>query len=698
MDRFAPMKPEAILVRGAGAHHPRSVWLLALAASIVVLLGCGALISYAGVVTNRLTADREAQLLHRAIDRNLARLTDDVSSATIWNEAYERTAVKPDAPWMHANFGKYFHDYLHHDITVAFDRDARPIYVSVDGAVGVQPAATGFISAVAPVVAQVRARETANAARSQSLGFHRAGLATSPVKVGDEIYLVAASSVTPEPGYGRPLVPGAAPVVVSAVKMDGAYFKTLSADYGLRAAHLAAAAQGGEAWLPLMGSNGRQVSGVAWAPDRPGVSVYHKAKWTILAVGLLLAVVVGFLILRLGRTASQLLAATVRAQAADQAKSDFVANMSHEIRTPLNGVLGMAQIMEANALTKAQRERLKIIQESGAALLTVLNDILDISKIQAGKLEINAAPFDALDLGRGACAACEGLAAAKHIDLRFEGDPAASGIWVGDSHRLRQVLTNLLSNALKFTEEGSVSLQLQQVPGGLRFNVVDTGIGLESHQIPNLFDKFSQADASTTRRYGGTGLGLAISRDLVRMMGGEIEVASERSIGSSFDFTLPLRRAEGADSPPPSRPPAAHNASPAGRTISILAAEDNPTNQLVLRAMLEPIGVELMIVGDGREAVAAFQSHLFDLVLMDVQMPEMNGVDACRAIRAFERAHGRVRTPILALSANVMAHQQSGYVEAGMDGCVGKPIEMEKLYDAIDGVLTAKELAAAAQG
>jgi signal transduction histidine kinase/CheY-like chemotaxis protein len=650
----------------------------------IVLAGCLALIYYGGVATNRITAARETRLMHRAIDRRLARLNEDITSAAIWNEAYDKTARGVDVDWALTNFGSYFHQYLGHDLTVVFDGDGRLAYASIGGETVATGKLAAFAAAAAPLVAKARAMEAAKVAKSpRGLAFDRVGTAQAAVRVGDKVYLTAVSTIVPEPGYAQPLA-ARDPAVVSAVEINGRFLKDLDVNFGLHHARLAPAAPARGGLIPLYDINGQAAGALAWTPETPGVGVYSRAKWTILAAGLLLALIVVALIWQVQKMAAALLAARDEARAADLAKSSFVANMSHEIRTPLNGVLGMAQVMDANPLSKAQRERLEVIRRSGGALLAVLNDILDISKIQAGKLEIVESDFDVTDLARTVFATFEGLAAAKDLALILDA-PEDIGAWRGDPARLRQILFNLVSNALKFTEAGSIRLSIEAVPTGLRFVVADTGIGIDPQQAMRLFEKFSQADASTTRRYGGTGLGLSICRELSVLMGGRIEAFGEPGKGSRFTLTLPLQRAASATAAAAPREP--KQASVGAKRLRILAAEDNPINQLVLRSLLAPLDVDLTIAGDGREAVRLFKDGSFDIVLMDVQMPEMNGLDAAIAIRNFESDMDRMRTPILAVSANVMTHQVAEYLEAGMDGCVAKPIEVQDLYAALEEAL-----------
>jgi signal transduction histidine kinase/ActR/RegA family two-component response regulator len=384
-------------------------------------------------------------------------------------------------------------------------------------------------------------------------------------------------------------------------------------------------------------------------------------------------------------TLEDLMEARDAANAANIAKSQFLANMSHEIRTPLNGVLAMAQVMERGELPEEQRDRLAVVRQSGEQLLAVLNDVLDLSKIEAGKLELADQDFD---LERVVAAVGDGfrtLAAEKGLEFSVKIDPSAQGLWRGDSDRLKQILSNLISNAVKFTPEGKVAATFEVADaGGLRLSVTDTGIGIAQDKILTLFEKFTQADSSTTRQYGGTGLGLAICRELAQLMGGQISVMSEERRGSTFIVELPFPRgssAETAEAPQAS-------ADVGHSSVRVLAAEDNLVNQKVLKAIVEPMDVELAMVGDGRAAVEAWRTGHFDVILMDIQMPVMDGIAAAKAIRAAEKAEHRPRTPILALTANALVHQVEEYLGAGMDGHVAKPIEISKLYDAMSRALS----------
>ena len=368
-----------------------------------------------------------------------------------------------------------------------------------------------------------------------------------------------------------------------------------------------------------------------------------------------------------------------RAQEANTAKSDFLATMSHEIRTPLNGVLGMAQAMAGDTLPKRQQERLAVVRQSGEVLLVLLNDLLDISRIEAAKLEITVGALDLNGLALQAQAAFTPLAAAKGVDLTVTALPEVAGQWRGDTTRVRQIFYNLLSNAVKFTEAGAITATLGARGEEVVIQVADTGPGVPPDRLPNLFERFIQADASTTRRYGGSGLGLSISRELARLMGGDISAESVVGSGSVFTVTLPLRRGEIHDDSAIKAPAQVDRQHP----LRILVAEDNETNQLVISTLLRQVGIEPTIVADGAQAVDAWRNGSWDVILMDIQMPVMDGLTAVSMIRSAEAAEGLARTPIVALTANAMDHHTVEYLAAGMDDVAAKPIQFQQLIDTI---------------
>ncbi|MDD5389341.1 MAG: response regulator [Gallionellaceae bacterium] len=378
-----------------------------------------------------------------------------------------------------------------------------------------------------------------------------------------------------------------------------------------------------------------------------------------------------------------LIQAKEAAEAASRSKSEFLANMSHEIRTPMNGILGMLTLTQDTSLSAEQREYLGLASSSADALLHILNDILDFSKIEAGRLEVAAEAFDLSALLRELVRLEMPRCREKGLVLTLELAPDLPATLIADPARVRQVLLNLLGNAIKFTPRGAIILEARRDGDQARIAVRDTGIGIPLDKQPAVFEAFTQADGSITRRFGGTGLGLTISSRLVQLMGGRMGLNSEPGAGSEFHFSLPLVTA-----PLAAATPAAVSAITRRAPLDILLAEDNPINQRLAIALLSREGHRVTLAENGLETLARLAQARFDLVLMDMQMPDLDGLETTRRIRAQEAGEGR-RLPIIALTANAYAEDRDRCLAAGMDDFVSKPIRREELLAAIQAAMKA---------
>jgi signal transduction histidine kinase/ActR/RegA family two-component response regulator len=416
-------------------------------------------------------------------------------------------------------------------------------------------------------------------------------------------------------------------------------------------------------------------------------AVVRSQRWLELVASLLILGAIAVVVWQ-RRQGRRLQVAQHRAEMASQSKSEFLSNMSHEIRTPLNGVVGVADLLAVAGLPDRERKMAELIRDSGRTLERLLSDVLDLAKVEAGQLTIEETPFQAADLVRAVAELHRPKAEAKGLVLKTQIAPELESWFLGDSVRVRQIITNLASNAVKFTETGSVSIVAEQPsPGVIRLSVTDTGVGFDAAAKERLFARFQQADGSITRRFGGTGLGLSISRQLATLMGGIMDCDSTPGRGSRFWFEAPFKATADTDGLIEDDALAL----PEERALHILVADDHPTNLIVVRMMLEQLGIDISTVENGAEAVQAASEGAFDAILMDMQMPVMDGLEAVRRIRQREAATGAARIPILMLSANAGSDHRDESRAAGADGHVAKPITLGALTAALAEVLDGGE-------
>jgi signal transduction histidine kinase/CheY-like chemotaxis protein len=662
----------------------------------LALLALGALIVFvSSLITFSRQVDasarhREQMLVARGVQSGIAELERGLVGGILWDDAVAHLDPKVDAVWADANITTFFRQSAPFERIVILDGADRPAYASQNGERAPLSVYEPFRLGAQLLVEEVRAAERARGPirlgpegpsdRAVASPIQR----TRAVVTEGALYLVTASVIQPDFGFTLPSE--RAPVAVTMLRWT-------PGTLGLARRFMLSDLKAGPVERPPPGAArvelpvfGRGPIVLAWTPQSPGAELLRRAVAPI--AGVILAFgAIGIVMVVRARSAAAGLLASHRAQ------SEFLANMSHEIRTPLNGVAAIASALSRTALSPRQAEMVRIIASSAGTLERLLSDVLDLSRIETGAVEIEHEPFHLADAVRAVTALASARAEEKGLALRLSLDPRAEVEVLGDSVRLKQVLTNLVSNAVKFTETGHVQVTLEEA-GELdgaaywRISVEDTGVGFDPAQKARLFDRFQQADGSVTRRFGGSGLGLAISRQLVLLMGGEIDAASRLGEGSTFTLRLPLPRAPARLLGPPAPPP---EPDPLQRPVRILMADDHPTNRRVVELLLSELSVELVSAENGREACELYAAHPFDLVLMDMQMPVMDGLTAVARIREHEAAQGLPRTPVVMLTANALPEHQAASLAAGADMHMPKPIQAHRLFAVLQALATQAE-------
>jgi signal transduction histidine kinase/CheY-like chemotaxis protein len=682
-----------------GSAPLRALFLVALVG--VVCVGVSVVEGIAGV--DAIARRTEENLVRNGWFARQAEQGASISAETDWDEAVVRLDNYFDPVWAQANVGAFLTQRDAFERVAILDHANAPIFATDIGAVVRPEADQPLASVAAPLIAAVRAEEAARGPFTTHGRQKR--MISSPIQanavsmIDGQPFMLYATLVQPDFGSAQ-LHHERAPIVLAGTPIDASYLAPLSHRYLLSLARLTPAAlplRRGEASVTIPDMAGRPMVSIRWRPQAPGVELFRRTRTV---GGVVLASFALILLVFYGATRrayadlvqnkAQLKLALAASEESSIAKTEFLASMSHEIRTPLNGVIGALHLLRREPVSADGAVLLETALASGEMVAALINDVLDFSRIEAGQMTLAPTPTDLGATVRAVADPFRGPCEAKGVALSVEVEPDIG--WARlDWLRLRQCLFNLVGNAVKFTGEGAVRVQagIEHRAQGrmLCIRVSDTGIGISEAAKSVLFERFRQADGSTTRRYGGSGLGLAITRQLAELMGGTVCFSSQVGVGSTFVLELPAPIAEpavAAASVETTQSPLAG--------IVVLVVDDNATNRLIASKMLEQLGAEVAVAEGGAEAIALAKATAFDLVLMDIQMPGMDGIEATRRLRR-ETALGD-QIPIVALTANVFDEQRQLYLASGMDAVVGKPIRPADLLREIYAAAERREVTA----
>lgn len=668
--------------------------VIAAGATLITVVG---LVYYSAKLIDQASLRQETlQTAHR-VDSTLVKMHNDVRSAAVWNDAHTKSLMR-DTQWMHQKIGKYFSDFMNYPVAIVFAPDGTPIYASRDSKLVPTSQEMQFITAVSPLLRAVRNESTARRRLDKDhrpYGFAAQIAQEGIVLVGGSPYFVAVSNIVPEDAAH--LDENFDDPIVATGQRVSSLIPRLSQDLGLFRPHLwLQGAVAPEPNVTLSAPDGTVIGKISWQSSRPGSRLLMSAApaLSLFIVVVLAALVVGMvrvrrLIIDLANHEVALEVSRHEAEEANRAKSRFLANMSHELRTPLNGIIAMSEMLHQQQSDARSREMTRTVVASGRILERVLNDILDVAKIEAIEVDFERAPFDMSALLMDVTALHRATAEAKGLKMDLNILPGAAGTYVGDPVRVSQVISNLLSNAVKFTDAGRVTVTARRCSTGLHLVVSDTGQGFDRATSDRLFRRFEQGDSSISRRHGGTGLGLWISRALVRAMGGTIRVRSIVGKGTLFSIHLPLERSQVQDRSVDDKGEERQGGQEDGLSpLRVLVAEDHEVNQRVMMMILDTIGAKVTLTENGFHAVEAFKDADFDVILMDIQMPIMDGLAATAKIRELEAISGASRTPIIAVTANAMAADREASLKAGADYHLSKPVRPAALIEALSGLLS----------
>ncbi len=658
---------------------------------VIAMLGSVGVALRAMMIIDNEAAAREGRQVIRALDAARKQIAVDQQSATIWDDAL-RAAMSRDGRFIEDNLGVWMHDYFGHDESYVLSGEDAAIYAAVNGTtvapaviVEARPVILALVGRLRSEAAAVASDAAADAEAVQALFVSDVGrLRGKPALISVVPIVSDTGEVFQQPGKEY--------VHVAVQYLDAAFAARLAEAMKLAEPGFAdTPPQGPWQAIPVTDASGVTVTWFTWQGYAPGRAMIGKLAPILLIWFAVVCVLIYVASQRLVRVSSQLEEARAKAEEMSRTKSIFLANMSHEIRTPLNGVLGMAEVLQGHVSTPETQRMVATIRQSGETLLAVLNSILDMSKIEAGKMELESVPIVPSEILRQVEALHRVKAEEKGLDLQVFISAGSDKPRLGDPHRLVQILNNLLNNAIKFTEQGHVRVELSCKPGKpLTIDVRDTGVGMTEAQLSRVFESFEQADGTMARRFGGTGLGLSIVRQLIVLMGGMITVQSRPGEGSDVRVVLPLPEAEVQPVPPVESEGVLDTALLAGKRL--LVADDNQTNRLVLAEMLAQTGVKVTMVENGQEAVSSWTRAVdaaepFDLLLLDITMPVLDGLGALAKIRGKEAETGRRPVAAIAITANAMPNQVADYIIGGFDTHIAKPFKQRDLLHTLTALL-----------